>query len=279
MFIPYTVRKIALNSFLGGKPYLTVDANDSIYSTVSGILFNKAQDTLIHCSPNMKGGYIVPSTVKYIEENAFYGGNMTSITLLSSVVSIGNASFANCSSLTTITISPSLQSIGNNAFSNCVSMVSIKLPHSLSSIGAMAFNGCGASIVVDGNNPNYSSQNGFLFTKNATTILSCPSTFKGSYVIPSTVTKIGDMTFANCSAITSVTIPSSVNTIGSYAFMNCGLLQSIVIHASKVIDLTAASSVFSGVNIASCILLVPSGSKSTYQSLNQWSAFATIVEQ
>jgi len=279
MYIPYTVTRIGANSFLGSKPLLTVDANDTIYSSISGVLFNKAQDTLIHCSLYIYGGYIVPSTVRSISENAFNGSHLTSVTLLSSVLFIGNGSFANSANLTSITIPPSLQTIGNNAFINCQRMVKINLPQSLTSIGISAFNGCGASIVVDVNNPNYSSQNGVLYNKSGTSILSCPSSFNGSYLIPSTVTKIESMAFANCSFLSSITIPSSVNSIGSYAFLNCGLLHSIILNTSIPINLTTSSSVFSGVNVASCVLQVPIGSKSAYQSVNQWNVFGTIVEQ
>ena len=42
----------------------------------------------------------------------------------------------------------------------------------------------------------------------------------------STITKIGDQAFANCSALTSITFPK-VTTIGELAFLECTALSSI----------------------------------------------------
>lgn len=46
-------------------------------------------------------------------------------------------------------------------------------------------------------------------------------------IIPNSVTKIGDYSFAGCTCLTSVTIPDSVISIGSYAFSSCSSLESI----------------------------------------------------
>ena len=62
--------------------------------------------------------------------------------------------------------------------------------------------------------------------------------YSGSVTIPSTityndvtynVTKIGDMAFANCSALTEVAIPNSVTSIGAAAFYYCSGLTSVAI--------------------------------------------------
>ena len=50
-----------------------------------------------------------------------------------------------------------------------------------------------------------------------------------SYVIPSSVTKIGDGAFYRCTGLKSVTIPSSVTEIGYWAFWDCTGLKSVII--------------------------------------------------
>jgi hypothetical protein len=52
--------------------------------------------------------------------------------------------------------------------------------------------------------------------------------------IPNTVTKIGDLAFKGCTALTKIVIPSSVQVIGKWAFEFCTMLKSIEIPNSVV---------------------------------------------
>ena len=86
----------------------------------------------------------------------------------------------------------------------------------MSSIGDGAFLACSslAAIEVDALNPAYSSADGLLFNKSVTTLIQCPAGKVGSYVIPGSVTSIGELAFAHCASLTGVTIPDSVTSIG-----------------------------------------------------------------
>jgi len=93
-----------------------------------------------------------------VNSGVFAGcSSLTSITLPSSVTSIGSGAFNSCRSLTSITIPSSISSIGSSAFSYCSSLTSITLPNSVTSIGEYAFNGCNSlgSIII----PSYSGIN------------------------------------------------------------------------------------------------------------------------
>jgi hypothetical protein len=86
------------------------------------------------------------------------------------------------------------------------------------------------AITVSASNPNYSSLNGVLFNKNQTLLYTYPMGKSGtSYVIPNTVTSIGNNAFSGCTGLTSITIPNSVTSIGAYAFSGCSGLTSITI--------------------------------------------------
>ena len=179
---------------------------------------------------------------------------LTSITIGSSVTSIGESAFANCSALTNITIPNSVSSIRNVAFYNCDGLTSLAIPNTVTSIGDFAFSDCdrlatvtigsgltsmargafsGSSnfsqYVVDENNSTFSSRDGVLFNKDRTILVSVPSGLKGSYIIPDTVTSIGNRAFLNCGQLTNITIPDSVRSIETYAFLDCSQLKSITI--------------------------------------------------
>ena len=63
-------------------------------------------------------------------------------TIPSSVTSIGEWAFYDCTSLTSITIPNSVTCIGNSAFSGCAGLTRITIPSSVTSIGNCAFSGC-----------------------------------------------------------------------------------------------------------------------------------------
>ena len=245
---------------------------------------------------------IIPNSVTYIENAAFEDcNNLTSITIPNSVTSIGNYTFSGCSSLTSITIPILVTSIGECAFWGCTGLTSITIPYSVTVIGERAFNGCGGLINVDSANPNYSSLDGVLFNKTQTALIQCPISKSGSYIIPNSVTSIGNGAFRNCtnltsviipnsltsieygafygcSGLTSVTIPNLVTSIGGAAFSGCSGLTSIYANSTTPVDFGENRNVFYNVDQDNCILYVPIDSKSLYEMADQWKEFENIVE-
>ena len=143
-----------------------------------------------------------------------------------SVTTIGENAFDCCDNLKSISM-PSVTTIGNNAFRDCSSLASVFIPASCTSIGINPFAFCTElkELVVDGNNPNYSSADGALYDKGKTTLIGWP-TAKGDIDIMPSVTSIGNSAFSNCYALTSVSMPS-VTSIGNSAFNNCYALTSV----------------------------------------------------
>ncbi len=83
---------------------ITVDAGNPNYSSVDGVLFDKAKTTLINY-PTAKADitYTIPDGVTTICTYAFNSCSLTDIVLPSSVTTLGYLSFFNCSKLRSIT--------------------------------------------------------------------------------------------------------------------------------------------------------------------------------
>ena len=77
-------------------------------------------------------------------EGACFSGcsGLTSITIPSSVTSLGDYCFSGCGGLTSITIPSSVTSLGDGCFSYCNGLTSITIPSSVTSLGSYCFDVC-----------------------------------------------------------------------------------------------------------------------------------------
>ena len=209
----------------------------------------------------------IPNSVTEIGDGAFYScTGLTNVTIGKNVTNIGDEAFASCSSLTAIEVDSlnptyssvvgilfnkstntliqcpggkagsyivpnNVTSIANSAFAACDSLTNITIGTSVTNIGDFAFASCDnlTAITVDSINSTYSSVAGVLFDKSTNTLIQCPGGKTGSYIIPSTVTSIGDYAFDSCTGLTNVTIPNSVTNVGNGAFGSCYNLTSVTI--------------------------------------------------
>ena len=96
------------------------------------------------------------SSVTSIGQDAFARTSLASVTIPSSMTSIGEAAFQNCRALASVTIpsSASVTSIGEWAFSCCTSLASVTIPSSVTRIGEYAFERCNSLASVTFENPN-----------------------------------------------------------------------------------------------------------------------------
>ena len=195
---------------------------------------------------------------------------LTSLTIGSSVTSIGFYAFRGCSGLTSLTIGSSVMSIGVYAFSGCSCLTSVTIEDGAetlsfsTSIDFTPFTGCPIEKLYLGRDISY---------------ISSFSPFKGrkkltSLTIGSSVTSIGSSAFYGCSGLTSVTIPGSVTSIGSYAFYDCSGLTSVTIDRTQPLSINSYT--FS--NRANATLYVPAGSKEAYKAADYWKEFKEIKE-
>ena len=127
----------------------------------------------------------IPSTVTSIANGAFRNCTaLTHITIPAGVTSVGNYAFDGCSALTTVTLHDGL-TLGEYAFHNCSSLATVTLPADLTAIPEGLFYGCAALPAVE---------------------------------LPAGVTTIGAYAYYGCSSVYTLSLPASVQTVGAQAF-------------------------------------------------------------
>ena len=261
----------------------------------------------------VSGFVTIPSFISYQEKtysvssiaiSAFDGcQNLTSITIPSTVLSIGEWAFAGCSSLLQILVEkdhPSFTVINGALFDKEVKTLlahpagrdgkTYTIPETVKTVGVAAFDSC----------ENISS---VLFPEGVTTIqnhafgscsrlhsVALPSTLVSigkyafyrcsslrSIVIPSGVTLVDNFSFRECERLSSVTIPDTVTEIGNNAFDGCVNMKEFHVQHIAPPELFKFN-YLGGLNRPFCTLYVPEGTKEVYMVSPLWSRFARIRE-
>lgn len=212
--ISKNVDSIANNAFYRcfSLKNIHVEAGNSRYMSLNGVLFNKDKTDLIGFPSGRTGVYTIPD----------------------GVTSLGSYTFTHCKNLKGVVIPESVNFIGHEVFSDCDSLTSITIPENVIYIGKEALVECDklTEINVDEKNSVYSSENGVLFNKNKTTLICCPGGKPGSYTIPDTVTALEDYAFYGCKGLTDVVMSDSITEMGSVPFNYCENLVSVRLSGS-----------------------------------------------
>lgn len=262
-------------------------------SNLQSIKWGSVQNILQYAFKNCNnlGGISMPYSLLKIDEGAFQGCKNMFITsnIPNSVTSIGKNAFANCenfkyvdstgtesqlnlgnitaidestfegcTSLSQINITDKITVINANAFKGCTGLTNINMPDSIASIGESAFEDC-KNFYGNLYNGATFPPTSFIMPKNLTTI--GKYCFKNTSIIaltlPSGLTKIPDMAFANCSFLTEIftlnatklkeigtkaffgtnmcgysrllTLPNSVEIIGDSAFDGCNYIRNFTL--------------------------------------------------
>ncbi len=257
------------------------------------------------------GTLIISGTGDIPDFNEFSGqpwsSNLESIKKIiiqSRITGIGTGAFAMCEQLVDVKFEEDckLESIGNLAFGGCKNLLSFTIPNGVTSLGENPFSLCEnlIEITVEPGNTTYCSDNGVLYNKNKTTLISYPGgNSRTSFTFPNTVTSIenyafignrqlasinfepvcqlqniGANAFSLSNNLASFTIPNSVTSIGDYAFSMCGKLTDVTVFWDNPQNILYGNDIFT--NVSSIGLNVPAGKKSAYLAVDTWKDFDII---
>lgn len=210
---------------------ITVSEDNTNFTTVDGVLYNKDKTTLVLYPKSRKGEFVVPDTVEKISDRAFENcHNLTEVTIGKNVKTIGNYAFYNCKSLANVNFGDSVTSIGEYAFGLSKSLTNIKFPDSLESIGDYAF-----TVYANGTNGFYVESNleNIEFGSGLKTVgpcaFFCNKKLKSINFTGNNLNLIDNGAFQDCTSLIEVNLTGNNLTIGGWAFYNDTALESVTL--------------------------------------------------
>ncbi len=176
---------------------IVVDEGNPVFLSDNGVLYTKngegkADVLVLYPASKRDASFEIPNTVTAIANGAFMGAQFSSVTIPSSVISIGEQAFYYTPNLTSVTIPASVTDIGEKAFAaysryTKLTTVTFEDGEAALTIGAHAFDN----------------------QKKLTAI-----------VLPARAKMIGDYAFYNTQRVTTLSL-GGVETIGAHAFDSC----------------------------------------------------------
>ena len=169
----------------------------------------------IRSMPNLKDLDLSEVNLPTLFEKVFHENKkIEKIILPSTLTTIGQYAFYDCTSLQTVTFEKGsrLKTIEESAFEDCTELTSIEIPASVETIEDSAFKGCSklATVTFEKGSQLKAIWGGYYAYS---TRYSAYSYYYGA--------------FSDCTALTMIEIPASVETIGAAAFMRCSKLATV----------------------------------------------------
>lgn len=256
IFITAKVGEIGSHCFGGCNSLKSIavsNMNERYYSDGT-VIYSKDKKTLV-AAPAVSGDYAVEKGVETIGGGAFDSNTgITSVSLPSSVKRIEEGAFYECGSLTGIKLSKT-EYIGREAFAGS-GIISVTIPETTVSVEGNPFIFCNSltEIKVSKKNPKYKSASGFLMNKSGKKLI-CGSAAGDDPSFPSTVRTVCEFAFAGNDRIKTLSVPAKIKKVDEGAFCYCTSLKKVRFISRKT-KLAEPKEDFYGVFFDTCYDLI-----------------------
>jgi hypothetical protein len=189
-----------------------VDEAHHDFSSLNGVMFDKAMTTLMLFPEGKKGQYTVPDGIISLRSGAFHNcRGLTGLYFPQSLLFLGDYSF-NCEQLADITVNelnPDYRSIDGVLFDKDDKKTThlIEFPRNKDST-------------------DYIVPDGIIRITNGA-FWGCKKLI--NIVLPESLEFIGNRAFAECEALKTITLPLSLQYIGERAFESCSNLETVTL--------------------------------------------------
>ncbi len=229
--IPKTVSYIGEEAFSGYRVgSFEVSEENENYSSQNGFLLNKTQTQLISAPSAVSGAVTLPETVNYITTGALKGcDNITELVLPDSVVAISlNAGVPK--SLTKLTVGKGMKKFNNIKYF------------------------MGVEIVISNDNPNYTVENGVVYSKDLTKLYLFNSKAETHTTPTALETIVSGAFYGTNSTLKTISLTSKVKEMPNGAFGTCVALENINVSADNTTYLSENGLLYSkdGTTLIAC---------------------------
>ncbi|MBQ9734598.1 MAG: leucine-rich repeat domain-containing protein [Clostridia bacterium] len=187
--------------------------------------------------------------VTEIGDSAFRETDITGVTILNNITTIGGYAFYKCASLEYVCFGDGVTTIKGNAFYECTTIESIIFPKNLQRLDSYVFAYCTNLLNIYANDTLITMQLSRMFkdtawfnnednwednviyleslSGNSLYLIDTKTLISGEYVVKEKTRIIASYAFSGWKELTSVILPDSLVTINSWAFNNCTSLANV----------------------------------------------------
>ncbi len=256
LVLPDTLKTIEPYAFYNQTKLTSVSFPDSLVTIKEGAfynLFSKNDSGTISLGNSLKtiedGAFsstgasqiTFGNSLETIGEGAFTWAKETSLVLPDTLKSIGETAFSYNSNLTTLSLSSGLVTLGENAFYNCTKLAGIiELGSKFTNYLPGVFANCTSleGFEVDASNANFKSLSGLLLSHDQKEVYAYAPGFKKdgvkatSLTLPEGVTTIKERGLGAAIYLKTINLPASLTTIEEEGFSNTNGVFSLNIPSS-----------------------------------------------